>query len=366
MDAGVGIYRDEDEKTFTPPAIQKAWERLDLGPGDYLTPNGEEEYLGDRVFLQESARLVFGSYANELLENKKLSAVGTPGGTGALALAFEMFRTRHPRAPLLIGMPTWHNHILMANWQKIPLLTYQHVHNQAYDIDAHLTAIKASPQETLVLFHTGKTHNPTGVNPSHPDEWRKLARTMEGRRAFFDTSYAGFENGLVPDTEAIRLFMEEGVLVAVAISYAKNGGLYKERPGALLIPASSQTDAIELQRVLNMKAQVSYSSPPALGERLIAKVFSSPELHQQWNADLQQIAQSLKTRREIFAKELPEFQFLAQQVGLFSMLPLQPEQVEKLKTDFGVYMPSIGRVNFGGVPTAKIRTFAQAIKAVLS
>jgi aspartate aminotransferase len=366
IDVGIGVVRDETGKTFTPQAVQEAYQQLDLGDCNYLGPTGEEEYLGHRQFLEETAKLIFDQKAEELLDGKKLAVIGTPGGTGAVAVMMDAYKALSPDSPVLIGIPTWPNHLQIAQSRNIPVLTYDHMTDINYDLTAHVTAIAKSPEDTLVIFHTGRTHNPTGDNPLNSDEWGILARSMNGRRAFFDTPYAGFDKGINEDTQAIRTFMEEGVPVAVGVSYAKNGGLYRERPGALLVPLSSQENAIQMQRLLNFFARVSYSSPPALGERLMATVLSSSELHGLWSTELQNAANVLQKRRDIFADHVTDFDFVRSQKGLFSMLPLKPEQITRLAKEYAIYMPSNGRINFGGVTLNDIPRLAQAIKAVLN
>lgn len=365
IDAGIGVYRDPSGETYMPSAVRQAWNNLELGKADYLSPSGEEEFLGDQGFLRGSAKLAFGRYAEELLNKRELAAFGTPGGTGAVALMVDIFKTISPDAPMVVGIPTWPNHEQIAASRSVQMLKYPHVRDNKYNLEANLDKIRNSPSDTLVLFHTGKTHNPTGVNPTTEEEWRVIAREMKGRKAFLDTPYAGFGDGLVFDTEAIRAFLEEGVALGVGISYAKNGGLYNERPGALLIPVSTQSNALELQRLGNSIARVNYSSPPAQGERLMAEVLSSEQLFAQWNNDLAEAAMDLKRRREIMVDNLPEFGFVKQQTGLFSMLPLSPQQVERLREDHGVFMPSSGRVNIGGITPKDMPRFAQAIKAVI-
>ncbi len=366
IDAGIGVFKGEDGATFVPSAVKQAIAELGAVPTDYLSPTGEEEYLGERAFLQETARIVFGSAAKKLLDERKLAAIGSPGGTGAVAIVLKTFKELSPDLPVVIGVPTWPNHIQIAAKVNIQTIQYPHVENNQYNIDGHVSAIQSAPKDALVLFHTGKTHNPTGMNPTTPGDWRTLARAMNGRLALFDTPYAGFGDDLTRDTEAIRIFMDEGIQVAVAMSYSKNGGIYNKRTGGLLIPMASQADTLELQRLLNSQARTAYSSPPADGEYIMAKVLSSPSLRAQWEKDLAQAAGDLKDRRQLFANELPDYGFVAtRQTGLFSMLPLNPGQVTRLQTEHGVYMSSSGRVNFGGIPQDKIPAFATAIKKVL-
>lgn len=51
---------------------------------------------------------------------------------------------------------------------------------------------------------------------------------------FFDVAYQGLASGdLVTDAKVIRIFLEDGHLIACAQSFAKNMGLYGHRVGCL-------------------------------------------------------------------------------------------------------------------------------------
>lgn len=367
INAGVGVFRGENGEIFAPSAIAEAQRQIHPGGVDYIGPTGPDEYLGNRKFLTGTARLALGGLADELLEDRKLVLVGTVGGTNAVALAADTIRAiREGVFPLVLGTPTWPNHSQIAAARGLPVITYEHLINDSeYNMPAHLVEIRNAPDNAVVLFHTGKTHNPTGINPQTEDEWRQLARATDGKIALFDTPYAGFGDGLIEDTRPIRIFMEEGITVVVAMSYSKNGGIYGERAGALIIPTGNRTEALQLQRVCNFLARVSYSSPPAHGEAVIANVFSDPELLGRWTRELARAAALLKERRACFAKNAPEFDYVSKQTGLFSLLPLTDLQIEELENEFAIYMPRGGRVNFGGIPTVNIPRFAQAINEVL-
>lgn len=91
----------------------------------------------------------------------------------------------------------------------------------------------------------GCAHNPTGMDPTH-DEWKRIAEVVKVSNAltlysgilsklfqrknhftFFDIAYQGFASG-DPDADswAIRYFVEQGLEMLVAQSFAKNFGLY--------------------------------------------------------------------------------------------------------------------------------------------
>jgi aromatic-amino-acid transaminase len=52
------------------------------------------------------------------------------------------------------------------------------------------------------------------------------------------------------------------------------------------------------------------------------------------------------------------------QNGLFSMLPLNADQILALREDHGVYMAGSGRINIAGLTAGNIEMFLAALRAV--
>lgn len=365
INAGVGVFRDESGEIYSPPSIKIAFEIEGFSKVDYLSPTGEHEFLGDEVYLNETIKLVLGEQGNELLEQGRISAIGTVGGTGAVAMFAYAIKELLPNSPILIGSPSWPNHFQIAQSRQIEVIRYnQMTENNTFNFEGALKAIRKSPPQTVVLFHAGESHNPTGVNPTLA-EWGELAKEMNGRLAFFDAPYLGLSSNYHLDSLPMKIFLEAGIPIAVAVSYAKNFGIYNRRSGALIIPASTQTKALETQRFLNWCARSNYSSPPADGEFLVATVLEDNRLKGCWLSDLEKAVTILDKRRKIFAENAPQFDFVAKQHGLFSLLPLNNESVLRLRKEFAVYIPSGGRINIGGVTCEQMTHFAKAINEVL-
>jgi aromatic-amino-acid transaminase len=60
-----------------------------------------------------------------------------------------------------------------------------------------------------------------------------------------------------------------------------------------------------------------------------------------------------------------DFSFVARQRGMFSYTGLTAAQVEKLKTDFGIYAVSTGRICLAALNSRNIDYVADAIAMVL-
>ena len=59
-----------------------------------------------------------------------------------------------------------------------------------------------------------------------------------------------------------------------------------------------------------------------------------------------------------------EFDFLERQQGMFSILPVTPEQVEAMRIDHGMYIVSNGRINIAGIAESQVNRVAKVIAGV--
>jgi aromatic-amino-acid transaminase len=55
---------------------------------------------------------------------------------------------------------------------------------------------------------------------------------------------------------------------------------------------------------------------------------------------------------------------LARGQGMFAMLPLSKEQIERLRSDHGIYMAGSGRINIAGLTMASLPRFVAALADV--
>jgi aromatic-amino-acid transaminase len=49
---------------------------------------------------------------------------------------------------------------------------------------------------------------------------------------------------------------------------------------------------------------------------------------------------------------------------MFAMLPLTPQQIERLQAEFGIYMAQSGRINIAGLAEDSIDRFVDALRSV--
>src|SRR6185503_2134491 len=98
-------------------------------------------------------------------------------------------------------------------------------------------AIGAARRGDAVLLQ-GCCHNPLGADFSRA-QWETLADaiTKAGVIPFLDLAYQGFGDGIEEDVDGVRLMLSRVPHAIIAISAAKNFGVYRERVGALYVKA---------------------------------------------------------------------------------------------------------------------------------
>jgi aromatic-amino-acid transaminase len=302
----------------------------------------------------------------------RLAAAAATGGTGAVRLGFELIRIANPAARLWISRPTWPNHITIAEAVGLAWSPYRWLDAEAGSLDrAGLMADLAQAQAGDVVVLHGCCHNPTGVDMA-PSDWAAVADLCESRGLIpmVDIAYQGFGAGLEPDAAGLRLLVARLPRVIVAASGAKNFGLYRERVGiAFVIAPEAERDTVQATLAALNRATISF--PPDHGARVVTTILTDPALRADWAAELEAMRARIEGLRRLLADALRELtgsdrmSFVAAQRGMFSTLPLRPDQVARLAREHGVYAVGGGRVNMAGLTEANVPVVARALAAVL-
>ena len=124
-----------------------------------------------------------------------------------------------------------------------------------------LSDLRRAKEGSVVLLHAC-AHNPTGCDPSK-DEWKRIAGVVKEREllVFFDAAYLGFASGDYDDDAfAIRYFVEEGITLLLAVSFAKEYGT-PPTPGGKIRLMMCERDYMvrELEHLLFIAV---YTPPP--------------------------------------------------------------------------------------------------------
>ena len=124
------------------------------------------------------------------------------------------------------------NHNLVfkkAGFDTVNKYKYWDASKRQVDIEGLVADLEAAPEHSVIILH-GCAHNPTGMDPTR-EQWNRIAEVMKKKNhfTFFDIAYQGFASG-DPDADAwaIRYFVEQGLEMVIAQSFAKNFGLYSK------------------------------------------------------------------------------------------------------------------------------------------
>jgi aromatic-amino-acid transaminase len=108
-------------------------------------------------------------------------------------------------------------------------------------------------------------------------------------------------------------------------------------------------------------AREMWSMPPDHGAACVRIVLDTPELRADWDAEVGEMRDRINRIRSRIAAADPRLAYIGGQFGMFSMLPLSPDQVRQLREDHAIYMADSGRFNVIGMADAAVDRFIGAV-----
>ena len=367
INLGVGVYYDNNGKVPLLECVQKAEAKLmeQPAPRTYLPIDGLAAY--DKA-VQE---LVFGA-DSAVIQEKRAITVQALGGTGALKIGADFLKRFLPHADVHISDPSWENHraLFESAGFTVHNYTYYDPSTRGVNFDGMLAALKAMPAGAIVVLHAC-CHNPTGADLSQ-EQWDQVIAAVQagGLVPFLDMAYQGFANGIAEDGAVVRRFAATGMPLLVSNSFSKSFSLYGERVGALSIVATSAEEAGRVLSQLKRVVRTNYSNPPTHGGKVVATVLSTPELRKLWEEELAGMRVRIREMRGAMVEKLKakapghDFEFVREQVGMFSYSGLTKEQVGKLR-DESIYAVDTGRICVAALNSTNIDRVVDAVAKVL-
>ncbi len=368
VDLGVGVYRDLSGNTPVLDCVRRAEQAVLAAQTtkSYVAAAGREE------FNRAVEEMVLGS-EHAARRDRRARTAQTPGGCGALRVGAELIRAAAPAVAVHVSDPTWGNHTPLLGSSGLRLERYPYYDAAAHQLrfDGMLERLDRAAEGDVVLIHAC-CHNPTGADLD-PAQWQEVAQLLMRRRLvpFLDLAYQGFAEDLEADAAGVRLVAAQVPEALIAISYSKNLGLYRERAGALIVIGESETRAdAMLSHVLQIARSI-YSMPPDHGAAIAAHIFANPALKAEWLEELAAMRVRIADMRVLLAQELRRatgagtFDFIRTQRGMFSLLGVSSQAVERLRERHHIYMLSDSRMNLAGMMPHNASYVAESIAAEL-
>ncbi len=362
IDLGVGVYRTDSGATPVFACI-KAAERKLLETQDSKAYLGPE---GDMGFVHALMPYVFGKADPTM--GGRIDGMQTPGGTGAVRLALALAK-RAGIKRVWMGTPSWPNHAQIVADLGLELQGFKHAgKNGAVDMDALRFAIEQAAEGDTILLH-GCCHNPSGIDYTNA-HWDEIAGLLKakGLLPIIDLAYQGLGHGMEEDAYGLRRVLAEVPEALIAYSCDKNFGLYRDRVGAVYI---MMANADQVQPALSnghALARAAWSMPPDHGASAVRLVLEDPALVKLWQEELDEMRDRMRQVRAKLAAagtvgsvDMVPF---GSQNGLFTIVPLTPEQVMAMREKHAIYMAGSGRINVAGLTMGNIDKFIAAVADV--
>lgn len=362
MDLGVGVYRAADGASPIMRAVSEANQTL-------LELEKTKAYgalRGVDAFLAGMSGLLPG-----VKDFERIAAVQTVGGTGGIRLALELSRAGNKEVCVHIGVPTWPNHIGICDALELRTNYFEYFDqaSQTLNINALEAIVENAAPGDVVIFH-GPCHNPTGADlpeTIYADLIRRADK--RGLIPLIDAAYYGLGNRLGDDLDRLSTIVNSLSRGFLIMSCSKAFGLYRERTGILFTMTQSSQQRAIVQAALETLGRRMYSLPPSYGATLVGYILNSDELTNTWQIELDEMRERVKqVRAELTTRgrAVRALSSIPEQKGIFSLLPIQKTDTERLATDHGIHMPASGRINVAGFKTGDVERFCEALQAVLT
>lgn len=368
VNLGVGVYQDDQGRLPLLECVKSVEAQMGQSP----RPRGYLPIDGMPGYLEQVGSLVFGA-ENQAVVGNRVVLVQTLSGTGALRVGADFINEVAPGTSVVVSDPSWENHLALFSRAGLQATTYRYYDevNRSIDIEGMLEDLASAEPGTVVLLHPC-CHNPTGYDPD-PQQWDRILDVVQSRGLvpFVDLAYQGFDRGVEEDATVVRKVLALGGPAFVSVSFSKTFSLYGERVGALAVVCADDAEAQRVRSRLKVVVRTNYSNPPTHGAAVVATVLADAELHAEWEAELGKMRTRIRLMRQALTDRLvdqgltTDLSFIVRQAGMFSYSGLRPEQMLRLRDEFGVYGTDKGRICVAALNHGNLDYVARCLAAVM-
>ena len=368
VNLGVGVYFDDEGKLPVLACVAAAEGQSLAAP----KPKGYLPIDGIAAYDKAVQGLVFGSDSAALAEGR-VATIQALGGTGGLKVGADFLKKLNPNARVLISDPSWENHRALFTNAGFEVASYPYYDAATRGIrfEDTIAALAAAEPGTIVVLHAC-CHNPTGCDLT-PAQWARVIETVQARglTAFLDMAYQGFGVGIREDGAVIQQFLAAGLDFFVSTSFSKSFSLYGERVGALSVVCSTAAERDRVLSQLKIAIRTNYSNPPTFGAQIVTTVLTTPALRDQWETELAGMRLRIRQMRELLVSRLAaagvtqDLAYIVRQRGMFSYSGLSVAQMQRLRSEFGVYGVDSGRICVAAINSRNIDRVVVALAAVM-
>ncbi|XP_054161900.1 aspartate aminotransferase, mitochondrial-like [Oppia nitens] len=370
INLSIGVFRDQNGQSFVPQSVINCEQML-------FTKNCSKEYApieGFKDFRQSVAKFIYGEDSDVIINERHATVQGL-GGTGSLRIgAIFLYELVSVNKTVYIPYQTWspHNQVFSNSGFQIKHYRYWNQRTLNLDFEGLINDFENMIDYSVVVLHS-IAHNPTGIDPTL-DQWNQIIDVIQRKKLFpfLDCAYQGFASGdLQRDGVVNTLFAKRVNQMAIAMTFAKNMGLYGDRIGALSIVCQTKQEAHNVLTQLKAIIRPIYSHPPNWGALVVHHLLSDHHLRSQWFIDVNNMYTRIQDIRNQLINELnrlsdgkTNWDFMANQRGMYGFTGFSQTQVFQLKQQFAIYATLDGRINIAVINQNNIKHIAYAMHCI--
>lgn len=367
VNATIGALLDDDGKLAIMPSVADALSTLPFASiANYAPIAGLEAY---RKAIAED---LLGPYGLA----DKAACVATPGGTGALRIAFDDFL--EPGQTALTSSYFWAPYRTIADEAGRKLTTYEMFDAagrfNVADFEQKLGDLMAAQGRALVLLNT-PCHNPTGYSLDQA-ELDQLADvlTRESSRGpitlVLDVAYGYFHPRSLDTCIATLSKLAGKIMVVFAWSGSKAFALYGQRVGAFVAVCHDDAERTRVENALTYSCRGIWSNCNAGGMGAVARLLSEPDRRAKVLAERDELVHLLQKRVDFWNERASAAGLVYPRYdgGFFTTVyTADPKAISRALADKGVFLvPTAGavRVAVCAVNEAQIARIVDTLRAV--
>ena len=344
INATTGMLKNEDGSLYEFDCVKEAIKSLNINEKfAYANSAGSPSY-NNAVLLT-----LFGKYLEDIKKDCYLDVLPTPGGSGALNLAFTNYVDE--KETVLLPNHMWENYLNYSKEMGFKTETYSLFNkDNKFDIDdlnSKIDSIKNRQKKILMLIND-PCENPTGfcMEEKDYDSLLDIAKNNPNNDFIYliDVAYFDFYNvnpNIIKSRYAKFKDLPSNALALFVFSGSKSFGLYGLRIGALVALSKDKEEIEAFKTVNNFSCRAKWSSASTLGMSIIKKLVLNEEYISSYEEELKSVCSMLEARSIIFLKAAKQvgLKTLPYERGFFICVPCSdPRKALEALHEDGVYL----------------------------
>ncbi|ORM42386.1 putative aspartate aminotransferase [Babesia sp. Xinjiang] len=378
IDVSIGAYRNEEGR----PQLFRAVRQVKKIMAE--DENELEEYLplsGHQGFANEARDLLFkGDQDTKAYQElyERIVPFHSGSATNAIYMTLLLVKETIPYAKMAYSSnPGWNNYKRLVTTAGLQYGEYPYFSSvdKGVDFEAMTAALRSYEKGSVVILQ-GCCHNPTGFDLTEA-QWRVVRDIVvdRGLIPLLDIAYLGLGTGDVwKDGFAARIFAEKDMDVFIAQSFSKNMSVYSTRIG--IMHCLFKRDFIPKRQLLisylELIGRGRFGSATRHGAEIAYRIMSTPSLRKLWLDEVKQVVDRLHglritLREKLEAKKVPgKWDHITRQIGMFAYLGIPKDAVDRLRTDYHIYMMADSRVSVAGLNRGNLDYFVESTEATVN